>query len=221
MNKRFLIVAGALLVLGSAAAFLFNRYANSTTTLPVATEKDFREAARKWADAEQMLAPSAAPIDLSKPVRLAIGSLGLPDEKENLQLGTLVAARLSRTPGLVLVERQELDQVLREMQRSLSGLVRAADAVRVGKLLKADWFLLGNSVRLEQTNFIVARIVDAKSGVMQDLALLGDTDRPLLIAEALASFARRVRETAARPALKEFLAIGQFADAGVNDRQAS
>src|SRR5262249_3257209 len=140
-------------------------------------------------------------------------------EDENRQLGDLVTAELSNTRGLVMVERQELNRVLNEAAMSLSGIVRAADAVRVGKLLKVDWFLLGSTTRIGGTNFIVARIVDAKSGVMQDLTLLPNERGSQASAKALADFARHVRENAAYPVMREFLAVGQFGNVGVNTRQ--
>src|SRR5436190_5823531 len=112
------------------------------------------------------------PIRLTEKVRLAIGGLGLSDENQNHELADLVLAELSNAEGLAIVDRQSLDKVLRELAMSLSGLVRAKDAVRVGKLLHADWFLLGSAASVSGTNSLVVRIVDARTGIMRDGAVV-------------------------------------------------
>ncbi|MCU0785638.1 MAG: CsgG/HfaB family protein, partial [Verrucomicrobia bacterium] len=223
MNKRILLIGGGALLVSVLAVVSVNWYLKSLEYSPALSEEQMAEAAsRLRGSAPTTSATAAIPaLPTSRAVRLAIGGLGLPNDAVNREVADLVVANLTGASGLELVERQALDLALREMSLSLSGLVRAQDAIRVGKLVRADWFLLGNTVRLTQTNFIVARLVDAKSGVIQNLALVGDVDQPLLVAKALASFTRRAREAAAQPDVKEFLALGHFADAGVNSRQAA
>src|SRR5207247_925021 len=120
--------------------------------------------------------------------RLAIGNIGLPDDANNAQVADLLTAELSGAKGLELVDRQSLDKVLRELELNLSGLVRAKDAVRVGKLLRADWFLLGSSTPINGTNSVVARVVDARTGIMLDGVVLARDTQMTLLAPHLASF---------------------------------
>jgi len=223
MSKKFILIAGFLVFLGGASMIAVQWFVHSEWRLAKVTDNDVLKARKKRGmEVSQPVLPVAtASIPLTRPLRLAIGSLGMADDANNLQLIDLVTAQLTEVKGLELVERQSLNKVLQEIQLNLSGLVRAKDAIRVGKLLRADWFLQASTVRLARTNFIVARIVDAKTGVMQDITLIGDIDRPLLAAKALSDFTRHVRQTAAQPSVREFLALGQFADAGVNNRQAT
>jgi len=90
---------------------------------------------------------------------VAIGGLGLAAEADNQKLGDLATAGLTGMPGIELVERQSLAAVLQELNLNWSGFVRAKDAVRAGKLLKADWFVFGTRTELNHTHAIVVRVV--------------------------------------------------------------
>jgi hypothetical protein len=185
------------------------------------TEKDFAEFAAKSGMTNQPIQamPTPVALDLSKPLRLAIGGLGLPDDEQNRQLGDLISVDLNGAKGLNLLDRQSLDAILKEMNLTLSGLVRAQDAIRVGKLLRADWFLLGTSTTFQGTNSIVVRLVDARTGVMRD----GEVFPQKAVTELatnLAGFVLQSRLAAAEARPRLFLAIGTFEDLSVNNRQA-
>ena len=119
------------------------------------------------------------------------------------------------------MERQSLDRVLRELGLNYSGLVRAQQAVRAGKLLKADWFLLGTARVMSGTNSAVVRLVDARTGIMRDGAIFACDSGGSLIATELASFVRRCRADAAQPRPRQYLALGGLEDLSLNSRQAS
>jgi hypothetical protein len=121
---------------------------------------------------------------------------------------------------LELVERQELEKVLEELQLSLSGLVRANDAVRAGKLVQADWFLLGSPVALEGKRHLVVRVVDARTGILRDAGVF-QTDRSVTeLTTQLADFLRQCRQNAAAAKSRIYLSVGGFEDLSVNRRRA-
>ena len=164
MNKRYLTgtIVVILVAIGIAA---LNALINHNTTLPSFSDQEMSDKRSQMAvesGETNVLPQSVLPLDLSRQVRLAVGGLGLTDQDQNQQLGNLVTAELTGSPGFNLVERQSLDTVLREMNLSLFGFVRAKDAVRAGKLLKVDWFLLGTVAKIDGTNAIIARVVDAR-----------------------------------------------------------
>jgi tetratricopeptide (TPR) repeat protein len=168
-------------------------------------------------------APSPSPlkpIGLNQPIRLALGSLGLANDEQNGRLCDLVLAELNGAQGLDPVERQSLDKVLRELNLSLSGLVRARDAVRAGKILKADWFVLGTPAKIKGTNSIVIRVVDARSGILRDAGVFSSGESISQLAEDIALFVRQSRENAATVKTPVFLAIAAFKDLSPNDRLA-
>ncbi len=156
-------------------------------------------------------------IEPGRRVRLAIGSLGLPAQEN---ISDLALTELSDAKGLEMIERQELDKVLSELQLSAAGLVRAADAVRAGKLLRADWFLLGTPAVVNGTNVAVVRMVDAHTGVMRDATMIPSALDVQASVSRLDSFVRQARQDAANPRPRTYLAIGGFEDLSLNSRQA-
>src|ERR1039458_4767034 len=157
MSKRFTIIVSIIIlaILGTAV-FLFRdqNYATKPMTRK-ALAKDYAEFAARSGQTNQPTQVVLVPLKLSHPVRLAVGGLGMADDEKNRQLGDLVTIELSGAPGFALVERESLATVLQELRLSWSGLVRANDAVRVGKLLRAEWFLLGTEARINGTNSMV------------------------------------------------------------------
>ena len=222
MKKRALIIACLLIGGGGLAWLCLNWYSARDASGSAFTEKDLARAAKRL-NLDRPSQPevvAAAPISPSHPVRLAIGWLGLPDEAANLQVADLLTAELTGAKGLELVERQSLDRVLGELQLNLSGLVRANDAVRVGKLLKAEWFLLGNTAPAGTGKAVIARIVDAQTGVMREVGVFpGDAASPRLAA-TLADFVRGCRQASSETRPHVFLAVGTFQDFSLNNRLA-
>lgn len=231
MSKRRLIWVGviAAALVGAVGAY-WALVQNSEEKALNASKGEYTDeelaAARKKLPIKQ-LAPAPAsvpvkPLDLSpnNPIRFAVGSLGLADDEQNGRVGALIVADLNGAQGLDLVERQSLQQVLHELDLSLSGLVRAKDAVRVGKFLKADWFLLGTPATIKGTNSVVVRVVDARTGILCDAGIFAIDANVQQLATEIAAFVRQTRQNAANNKVAEFLAIGGLQDLGVNNREA-
>lgn len=219
MRRRFIGIAISVLAAGVATVLFFSWQAeHDSISAPPPTDNElFDLAMQRHGDlAGQTASVSVTPIEATQSIRLAIGSFGLSDDSKNRELADLVVARLAGTKGVELVERQSLSAALKETELNLSELVRAADAVRIGKLLRADWVLLGNVL----TNSIVIRIVDGRTGVIRDAGVVAG-ESPLTSASAIAEFVRQSREAATRATRRVFLAIGGFGDVGINNRQAN
>jgi hypothetical protein len=223
MSKRFLIIAisvGAVGVLLLWAVPLGLDWLQAREFRKGFTEG---ELAAKLAEQNGMQPTPPATVqemDLKQGVRLAVGGIGLPDEEQNRRVSDLVLAQLAGAPGLEMVERQSLDVVLQELNLSVMGLVRAKDAVRVGKLLRTDWFLLGSPMSHNGTNFVLVRIVDARTGIMRDAGVLVRDQSLPQLAVNLANFVRQCRQDAAMARTRTYLAVGAFEDLSVNNRQA-
>jgi hypothetical protein len=210
MNKRLLALISLVVAVGAIAWMAIMYYVQRPDGAPALTDQE------RGLPAEEQ--PVPAPIGPTNIVRVAVGGLGLPDDRsENVQ--DLITAQLSGAKGIELVDRKNLNQILREQALSLSGVVRSKDAVRVGNLLHADWFMVGSAHQLNGTNFLVARIVDVGTGVMRDIDVFPLERDPLRMSGHLSQFVRRARETASGLKPHPFLAFGAFADVGVNSRQ--
>ena len=150
-------------------------------------------------------------------MRLAVGALGLTETNRDGELADLIAARLSNASGFELVERRELDAVLKEASLSRSGLVRAKDAVRFGTLLRVDQFLLGTCAPISGTNHMVVRLVNGRTGVIEAITVFDDTRSLETLAGKIADFVRA--ENGSAPKLYgDYLAIGVIQNLGVNNR---
>ena len=79
----------------------------------------------------------------------------------------LLVTRLSGKPGIVIIERAQIDQILDELKLSMLGLTEGSNAEKVGKLLGADAMIVGSVSEIGAKFAISARHVDmATSRVM-------------------------------------------------------
>jgi hypothetical protein len=218
MKKLILCLLGLLVLMGLFVLWLALAPVRSG---PVSeTEVDEARVKSGQAAPAPPLQAALVAVPMNRNVRLAIGSLGFRDDEKNRQLGDLATVKLTGARGFEMVERQSLAKILNELNLGWSGLVRANDALRVGKLLRADWFLLGTDANISGTNSLVVRVVDARTGTMRDAGVF-PTDKPLTqLAEDLAGFMRQSRADAAAAKIRIYLAIGAFEDLSVNNRQA-
>jgi hypothetical protein len=219
MKKRLLLGLVAVLLVGTAV--LLRLHLSPPTYNAAPTDQEFRAEFKRVHGNPQQEVDVAKPLDPSHAVRVAIGSLGLADQSQNRDVADLAVVNLTGTRGMEMVERGQLDAALQEMQLSLSQLVRASDAIKVGKLLRADWFLLGTPARINGTNFIVVRIVDARTGILQDGCGLAVDQSPQELSKKLADFVRQCRQLATTGVPRVYLALGTFQDLSLNSRAAA
>jgi hypothetical protein len=79
------------------------------------------------------------------------------------QIATLLNARLSAEPHLILVERAELDKALGEQELGLSGTVTGETAARVGQLTGAKVLITGRVFRVDRELLIVAKVIGTET----------------------------------------------------------
>ncbi|MEP6834436.1 MAG: CsgG/HfaB family protein [Gemmatimonas sp.] len=80
-------------------------------------------------------------------------------------MAALLVTDLSRSPGLVLVERQRLDAVVRELKLAETRRVDTLTAPRVGKLIGARRLVVGNiDIRPNKEVFIDSYIANTQTG---------------------------------------------------------
>ncbi|MCA9109194.1 MAG: SUMF1/EgtB/PvdO family nonheme iron enzyme, partial [Planctomycetaceae bacterium] len=81
---------------------------------------------------------------------------------DDMQVGfaEVLQSMLGELEGVRLVDRQQIDQILKEQKLTLSGLVDPASAIQVGKLLGAQRLLSGSFLELDKQLSIQVRVVD-------------------------------------------------------------
>lgn len=79
-------------------------------------------------------------------------------------LADMLSGDLGATGAFILVEREELERILREQELGMSGLVDPSGAPKVGRLLGAELLLYGSFVVTGNDLRIDARVVRAETG---------------------------------------------------------
>lgn len=95
------------------------------------------------------------------------GSVG-PDAQDLSSLGTGLAMMLTtemmRNPRVNMVERDQIRALLDEQKLTLSGMVDESTAIKVGKLVGAQYMLFGTYVDLFSKLRIDVRVVEVETG---------------------------------------------------------
>jgi len=103
--------------------------------------------------------------------------------KEVAGQGKIVAdilfANLVINPAIVLVDREDLDTVLKEQELSLSGIVNPAQAVQIGQVIGAKIIVTGSVVRAEKTVYLVAKIIGTETTRVLGASVKGTVDDPI------------------------------------------
>jgi TolB-like protein len=100
------------------------------------------------------------------PVRLAILNFeakGMPQEVGDICLNSL-SNSLANFDYITLVERKQIETVLKEQKFQASDLTDEKTSVQIGKLLSADHVLLCSIGKLGTSMILTARILDVETG---------------------------------------------------------
>ena len=76
----------------------------------------------------------------------------------------LLFAKLVAKPDLFMVDRADLKKVLEEQALSLTGAVKADEAVKVGQLTGAKLLVTGSVVQVEKKLYLVAKVISSETG---------------------------------------------------------
>ena len=114
------------------------------------------------APAQTAAGPTLAVLDLSDG-----GSMG-PDAQNLTGLGKGIAAMLttemSRNPRVRMVERDRIRSLLDEQRVAVSGMADEASAIRVGRLLGAQYMLFGSYSDVYGQLRMDVRVVEVETG---------------------------------------------------------
>jgi TolB-like protein len=91
----------------------------------------------------------------------------------------ILFANLVVNPAILLVDREDLDTVLKEQEMNISGIVNPAQAVQVGHIIGAKIIVTGSVLRVEKTVYIVAKIIGTETTRTLGASVDGSVDEPL------------------------------------------
>jgi TolB-like protein len=144
---------------------------------------------------------------------------------------------LAAQPGLTVVEREQMQKVLKEQEKAMSDLYDEKNAVRIGKLTAARQIVIGSFIIYEKTMRVDAKVVEVETGkVLTTMRAEGALDKLFAVQRDLtAGVLKRYGLTAGAPAASDtqsleaaqayytgidFLDQGAFKDAAKSFQQA-
>lgn len=81
-----------------------------------------------------------------------------------VQVTEVLFAQLIANPKLQLVDRAEMEKTLAEQSLSLTGAVKADEAVKVGQLTGAKLLISGSVLQVDKKLYLVAKIMGTETG---------------------------------------------------------
>ncbi len=94
------------------------------------------------------------------------------NSQDGLVISERLATQLVKSKKIAVVERKELDKVLQELKLAQTGLISANSTAAIGKMLGADFVLLGSLTEMPNNQLsLSARIVSTASGTVISAAL--------------------------------------------------
>nr|MBF0222264.1 hypothetical protein [Desulfobulbaceae bacterium] len=115
-------------------------------------------------------------------------NVGKNQELDWLSMGIseTITNDLLSIPGIVLVERLQIRNVLEEQKLQLTGLVDEKTAIEVGKMIGADILVLGAYQKSAETLRLTSRFVDVETGsVIQSTKATGPMDKVFDLQDAI------------------------------------
>jgi len=102
-------------------------------------------------------------------IRMAVLPLANNSDRTDLDragssLADVATSELSSRPGIAIVERQRLDDVLSELRLSATAVVDSATAARAGRMLGANYMAFGSFSKLGGRWLLTMRVVRVETG---------------------------------------------------------
>ena len=79
-------------------------------------------------------------------------------------LSTMIAGELRQSRDVKLLEREDINAVIEEQNFSLSGMVDEDSQIEIGRMLAADYIVMGKVIDMASVFLISARVVDIETG---------------------------------------------------------
>lgn len=131
---------------------------------------------------------------------LAFQERGAGVKGEGTKAGDLLFAKLSANPDLFLVEREEMDKMLKEHELNLSGAVTPGQATQVGQLTGAKIIITGSVIEADKSLIVVAKIIGTETSRVLGESVEGKAGDEL--APLIGQLADKVGATVAKQADK-------------------
>ncbi|MGD2047343.1 MAG: CsgG/HfaB family protein [Gemmatimonadota bacterium] len=128
--------------------------------------------------------PTVAVLDFSS---FMMGDAGMGSVNLGKAITAMLVTEFSNRPGIRVIERAQLNEMLREQDLVLSGRVDESSAIEIGKLLGAQYILIGQASSIADNLRMDIRAVDVEtSEIVAVLKMSDETSELLSVVVALA-----------------------------------
>ncbi len=110
------------------------------------------------------------------------------------QVSDILFAELMVCESLWMVERAEMDKILKEAELNLSGVVNSADANKIGQLSGAQLLITGSVFKVGNKNFIVAKLIGTETSRVVGDSVKGSEDIDILVAKLAKKLQKTIKE---------------------------
>ncbi|MBN2158365.1 MAG: hypothetical protein JW807_03145 [Spirochaetes bacterium] len=109
----------------------------------------------------------AQPIMAAEKMTMAIMDFAAHDFRraDAVKVSELIRNELINSGAYILIERAQVDKILKEQGFQMTGCTDVTCAVQVGKLLSARKILVGSIMRIGDSIAITGRVVDVEKGI--------------------------------------------------------
>ncbi len=112
------------------------------------------------------------------------------------QVADILFAEIVTDNQLWLLERSELDKILKEATLNMSGMVNSADANKIGQLSGAKLLITGSVFKVQNNTFIVAKVIGTETSRVEGVSIKGNEDIDRLVAKLADKLKKNINENA-------------------------
>jgi len=95
------------------------------------------------------------------------------------QISDILTARLSIYDEFELIERQKIEELIKEHELNLTGMVETSQAISVGKMLGAKIMIFGRAFVVDKDIYMVAKLVGTETTIVKGVMAKGKLEGEL------------------------------------------
>jgi hypothetical protein len=116
--------------------------------------------------------------EVLREIRVAVLPIGATDDVpvDPDALTDQVVVLMSTLDNVTLVDRADLENVAKEQEMALSGMMDLAKAVQLGKMVSAQYIVVGRGSKLGGNYYLVLKMIDVETTKQTTIAAKGPTE---------------------------------------------
>jgi TolB-like protein len=136
--------------------------------------------------------PKVAVLDITAPKEM--------DQSIIVPITEMIMEEVVASNAYIVLDRSHIEQVFKEKEFQLSGIVSDSQVAEVGQYLGADYVVAGKAQAVAGAYFLVAKMIDVKTGVIKVQASEQAEGKILILLDLARSVGRKLAGGGAGPA---------------------